>query len=252
MEVVMAQKARPETTVIFLCAICCALVVSASAWARGPQVVPRDSGRAADMGDHYGQALLVHQAVIRGDLPGVRVPARTLAAAPLPHGLPDAAAVHVRRLQAAAQRAATAPDIPAAAAVTATLLATCGLCHDAMGTRPAAAEPAPARVGGAVGHMVEHQRDLDLMMQGLVLPSTSAWQQGVRGLEQAPLSRSDMPPDRSLTSSVRKAEARVHALAIDARSAESTSSRATIYGRLLETCANCHRAHRQIWGPGLP
>lgn len=215
-----------------------------------PQRVPGDSRRAAVMGHHYDDALVVHRAVIRGDLAALKAPARALAAAPLPPGLPETAEVFVRRLRAAAQRAAFAPDIAAASAVTATMLATCGLCHDAMGTRPAMVVPDAPRVGGSVGHMLEHQRGLDLMLQGLVRPSTASWQDGVEALSRAPLRRADLPPDPKLASTVRAAERRVHDLAAEARTAASTSARATIYGRLLATCASCHVTHRTLWGPG--
>jgi hypothetical protein len=100
--------------------------------------------------------------------------------------------------------------------------------------------------------MLEHQRGLDQMLQGLVLPSTTAWQQGVTALERAPLARSDLPPDRKLASSIKNAEADVHRLAAEARTASSTASRATLYGRLLGKCAECHSTHRRIWGPGPP
>lgn len=237
--------------------VACAAWLGAVAWpvamvAEGPQRVPRDSRRAAAMGHHYDEALVIHRAVIRGDLAAVNAPARALAAAPLPSLLPETAAVFVRRLQAAAQRAAVAPDIASASAVTATLLATCGLCHDAMGTRPAMVVPDEPRVGGAVGHMLEHQRGLDQMLQGLVRPSTASWQDGVDALSRAPLTRADLPPDRQLASSIRAAERRVHELAAEARTANSTSARATTYGRLLATCASCHSTHRKLWGPGSP
>jgi cytochrome c553 len=248
----MPRQMAPMTGGVVGTALLGALGWSLAAAAHVPQAMPRDSRRAAVMQNHYADVLLIHQAVIRGDLQAMRAPARSLAAATAPVGLPDVATPYVTRMKAAAQRAASASDIPAAAAVTATMLATCGLCHDAMGTRPAAADVAPPRVGGTVGHMLEHQRGLDQMLQGLVLPSTTAWQQGVTALERAPLARSDLPPDRKLTSSIKDAEVDVHRLATEARTAASTGSRATLYGRLLGTCAECHSTHRRIWGPGAP
>ena len=64
------------------------------------------------------------------------------------------------------------------AASTAAMLAACGDCHRAAGTMPAPAAPAAPAVGGVVGHMLEHQRAVDLMVQGLTVPSTSAWNEG--------------------------------------------------------------------------
>lgn len=248
----MAKTMR-QAIAAALCAGCLGTVAwSSTAPDDDTQAVPRDARRAAHMDHHYADVLVIHKAVIRGDLAAVRAPARAIAGAATPTGLPDATTTYMLRMRSAARRLTLAHDVPAAAAVTATMVATCGLCHEAVGTRPAAASLEPPCVGGTVGHMLEHQRALDHLLQGLALPSTSMWQEGVRGLEQAPLHRSDLPADSKLTASIRAAEAHVHRLALEARDASSTSSRATVYGRLLATCADCHSIHRKLWGPGPP
>ncbi len=43
---------------------------------------------------------------------------------------------------------------------------------------PAPAAPIAPAVGGVVGHMLEHKRAVDLMVQDLTVPSTSAWNEG--------------------------------------------------------------------------
>ena len=68
----------------------------------------------------------------------------------------------------------------------------------AWGTLPPAAPAAPA-VGGVVGHMLEHQRAVDLMVQGLTVPSTSAWNEGAATFASAPLRDKDLPRDPELT-----------------------------------------------------
>jgi hypothetical protein len=68
----------------------------------------------------------------------------------------------------------------------------------------------------------EHQQAVDLMVQGLTVPSTSAWNEGADMLAAAPLRSKSLPRDPKLTQAVRTAEARVHELAQRARAADDT------------------------------
>jgi hypothetical protein len=100
--------------------------------------------------------------------------------------------------------------------------------------------------------MLEHQRAMDELLQGLVIPSVPLWTAGAKRLQTAPLSRGQLLPDRRLTGQIREAEARVHKLAQQASTADTlatSSRRAAVYGQLLSTCAQCHVLHPQVWGP---
>ena len=205
--------------------------------------------RAAFMQQHFASVMKLHEAVIRGDLKTARTEARAIADRPDPLDLPKAAAPYVVSMQQAAARAADAEELEDVAASTAAMLATCGDCHRAVGTMPAPSLPASPAVGGVVGHMLAHKAAVDLMVQGLTVPSTSSWNQGAEQLQSAPLRGSQMPKDPKLTHEILEHEKRVHALADRAAAAPDVRSRIFVYSELIQSCASCHALHRN-WGPG--
>lgn len=214
------------------------------------QAVKPDAARIAQMHDQYQLVGVIQNAITRGDLDAARAPARSLAAAPTPRGLPDAMARHADAMTAAARRAADAPGLVEAAYATATMLSECGICHVDAGTRPAMSDTEAPAVGGIVGHMIEHQRAINQLQRGLVTPSTSDWIQGARALRASPLHRADLPSDRKITGELRRVEESVHRLAEEAVAAELTATRVRVFSTLLSRCADCHGLHKRIWGPG--
>ena len=97
--------------------------------------------------------------------------------------------------------------------------------------------------------MLEHQRAVDELLQGLVVPSTSQWDRGAARLQTAPLHPDQLPADPGLAGSVRRADERVHQIATRAVRATTTGARTAVYADLITTCADCHSLHRRIWGP---
>jgi hypothetical protein len=225
-----------------------ALAVSALG-AAADQAVKSDPSRVAAMHEQFRRVMTIHAAVTRGDLEAMRQSARQLAVVELQSGLPDAAARYLRAMRAAADRAAVSEDATSAALATGEMLATCGACHLAMGTRPAPDTDELPVVGGTVGHMLEHQRATNQLVRGLVIPSTSDWMVGARALRASPLHASEVPPNSRLTPELLRVEEAVHRLAEDAVAAETPESRTRVYGTLLARCADCHALHRKIWGP---
>ena len=87
--------------------------------------------------------------------------------------------------------------------------------------------------------MLEQQRAVDLMVQGLTVPSTSAWNEGAATLASAPLRDKDLPRDPELTRAwQRSAETRVHELAERARSADEHAIANYVYSELIQSCAS--------------
>ena len=207
--------------------------------------------RLAQMQHHFVQVGLVHEALIRGDLPAVRESAKLIANAEAPRGVAASTSQYVAAMRLGAQRAASAPDLAAGAAATVSMLLSCGECHRTAGTMPAPLTPKRPPVGGLVGHMLEHQRAADEMLEGLVIPSLSQWFSGAKRLAAAPLRPENLPPDKKLTPEIRQAEARLHQLAERATQAGSPKDRGDIYAQMLTTCADCHSLHG-VWGPRSP
>jgi hypothetical protein len=112
--------------------------------------------------------------------------------------------------------------------------------------------PIPSRrpdVGGVVGHMLDHLRAADELLQGLVVPSESLWRSGAARLRTATLDPRDWPPDAKLSANAREADAAIHALADRAERATTKNQRGAVYTELLVTCASCHSLHPGVWGP---
>ena len=206
---------------------------------------------AEHMREHFVHVFEVEAAVIRGDLESVKEPAEWLASHDPSKELDKASASQVSTLREAARHAADAKDIPAAAAATGAMLAACGDCHRAAGTVPAPAVPAETKVGGTVGHMLEHERAVELMATGLIIPSADSWSKGAALLKEAPLRSSQLPRDPRLTREIAAAEDRVHLLADQASKADEARARVSTYSQIISTCAQCHGLHGRIWGPGI-
>jgi mono/diheme cytochrome c family protein len=201
------------------------------------------------MDHHFANVAVLHTALIRGDLAAARPPAQALAAMTVPPKVPPAGLAHVEAIRAAAQQAVDATTIGAAATATASMLQHCGECHRQVGVFP------PLRVKETYestknlsGHMREHQRGLDQMLHGLVVPSTQQWIEGTERLSRAPLDSELLPSERGLTPEARDAETRVHDIAERAKQVQTLAERAAPYAEMLTACASCH-AQRKGWGP---
>jgi hypothetical protein len=215
-----------------------------------PQAVAPDAARTARMQVHFAQAMVVHEAVIRGDLPAARESATRLASSESPGAVPEGWAPYVAVMHEAARRTAAASSVLEAAMGTAAMLKTCGDCHRDVGTMPAAPLDAPgSAVRGVVGHMLAHQHAADQMLQGLVVPSSSLWRAGAAGLSTPPLASADLPRDAKLGPEAKASEGRIHVLAGQAGRVDEPGARAVFYAQILARCADCHASHRKVWGP---
>jgi hypothetical protein len=231
------------------------IMLAAAAWTPGlrgdvtAQGVPaRAPALAREMRAHYAEVATVHEAVIRGDLATAKSTAAALARREIP-GLPETTNGYRDAMKALAGKVASAGDVASAAAATGSLLGGCGDCHRAAGVLPVPPPPARHSIGETVGHMLDHQRAVDLLMQGLVVPSSRLWNEGAQGLRTAPLSKGKLPKDPKLTPEVVAGEKRVHELANEAAGTSDPQARAALYGQMLGTCAGCHSLHSNIWGP---
>ena len=95
---------------------------------------------------------------------------------------------------------------------------------------------------------MDHQRAADLLLEGLLSPSDSQWQVGAETFARTRLEPRDMPGGK-LRERARIANALLQNLANAASGAQRPPDRAQVYGRVLATCARCHREHARIWGP---
>lgn len=218
-------------------------------WASA-QSPPSSPMRLAQMQHHFSQVFAAHEAVIRGDLPSLRAPAVALSSLPVPEGMPPAAGAYVASIRRAAGRVLDATALAPAAAAVADMLAQCGNCHRAVGVPVAISTPPARDLGGIVGHMLEHQRAADAMLEGVIAPSRSLWQTGADRLARAALlPETKLPSDLRLLEAVRHSEERLHDLAKRAAAEINAPAHQDLYAQIMTTCAECHSLHQRIWGP---
>ncbi len=228
-----------------------ALVGSWSLATGQPAPVPLSQERAAFMRGHFASVMQVHEAVIRGDLETARREARGIGEQAAPASIPPGALLDFKNMQMTARRIAGDTELEDIAASTAAMLAKCGDCHRTVGTMPAVALPVFPSVGGVVGHMLTHRAAVDLMVQGLAIPSTSAWNQGAEALKTAPLQKT-FPAGSKLTSDMRALEQRLHSLAERGLQATDQRSRIFVYSEILQSCSPCHAANPNMRRPDRP
>jgi hypothetical protein len=206
--------------------------------------------RRAQMTGHYRAVTVVYESVIRGDLPTVREAAISIWGLAAPAGMPAAGERIAEFVKLEGRQAAQAGTIDQAARSAAAMLTLCGDCHSAVNVRVATPDTRRPDVGGLVGHMLDHQEAVQAMAEGLVAPSPSRWRTGAERLVKAPLSASNFPPDAGMTAAVARSESAVHAIGKEALAASDNTTRTAAFTKLIGTCANCHRLHSRIWGPG--
>lgn len=193
------------------------------------------------MQEHFVHATEIQAAVIRGDLEGVREPARWMSdhldLGDVPEEWHDQAA----ELQTAAQQAYRAPDVRAAAVATGTMGRACGSCHEAAAVVISFGSPsAPPEEEGSIGHMCRHQWAADRLWEGLIGPSHEAWEKGAQAMVGAALPPEALSQDDELYGQLQVLEQRIHDLGVEGVRAEGARSRAELYGEFLSTCSHCH------------
>jgi len=205
--------------------------------------------RSSDPTPHFSEVIRLHDAVVRGDLAGIRTLAQQIARSDRPPELPAGADAYLTGISREAARAAEAADVVAAASATASMLAICGSCHQASHATPVLKREERPPTSGVAAHMHQHLRSVDLMLQGLMVPSTDLWRQGAEGFRSEPLQPGELPQEAVLTRDILAAEARVHRLASQAVMAYDTAAQASFYAQILAQCAECPRLNRERWGP---
>jgi hypothetical protein len=205
--------------------------------------------RIAEMQHHFVDVTIVHEAIIRGDLQATLQPAARLSTVTAPVLMPESSSKFLEGIRLAGRRIVAAPTLANATVEVTRMLRQCGSCHQSMSVFPARRTRTGPDLGGIVGHMLEHQRALDDLLLGLVVPSDGRWREGAARLRAAVLHPADWPSDAKLTADIRRAEETVHNIADEAARATTPTEQGAVYSRLLMTCGSCHGLHARIWGP---
>ena len=201
------------------------------------------------MHSHLEQVSEMKDAVIAGNLPDLREPARWLATHETPEGLSPAWIPYVQEMRRYATRAADATDLVAAASAVSEIARTCGDCHRASGLSIAFGfdERPPEELQSLMTQMQRHLWAADRMWEGLIGPSDTAWNRGAAILSEIHLDISDFAGSSAEGASTAENESQMSELLSRARGmgeqgglAASTELRSGLYGEFLSLCASCH------------
>ena len=207
-----------------------------------PDMPPPGSSLDRVMRAHFKDALLIRQAVIAGTPEQAANPATVLALIDNLDDLPPGWRESVGHMQQIARRITDSTSSAQAAAATADLGVACGQCHSQQGGPAVSSEPPPAEGTSVEQRMRRHAWATDRLWEGLVVPSSEAWNAGSKALVEAPF-----PPEvlqrgglhaRSAASDFKK-------LVAQAPSKKTAEERAALYAELLMTCGTCHRAKQE-------
>jgi mono/diheme cytochrome c family protein len=221
-------------------------VVWALAAASARPAAPQSAAHVSGIVD---RVRALEPAAVRGDLGAAREAATWLAEHAAPSPLPAGTRPLVGRLKEASSAVTRAADVADTVTATADLVASCGSCHEAAKVTPVFPRAAPPAFESIAGHMVRHQDAADLMLEGLIVPSATAWTRGAGQLREAPVKPGDFPVSDRIGALMSEVEKRLHAQADDAAKASDAPSRTRAYGGILTTCAECHTRHTTLWGP---
>src|SRR5690349_16545378 len=144
------------------------LSVAAQQTSRRSSDIPE---RIAEMQHHFVDVTIVHEAIIRGDLQATVQPAARLSTVSPPALMPESSSKFIEGIRLAGRRIVEAPTLANATVEVTRMLRQCGSCHQSMSVFPARRTRTGPDLGGIVGHMLEHQRALDDLLLGLVVPS---------------------------------------------------------------------------------
>ena len=207
-----------------------------------PQPIPELRPR---MREHFSKGAAIRDAVIRADLEGVRAPAKWLAEHPQ-EDLPESAQPNVREMQRLAADLAGAANLPQAARGVARLAAACGACHTAVEVTPTLMAAIPRGEDETIGgHMRKHHRAADLLYRGLVVPSEHSWNSGAKALAGDP-AELELRRGPTAKPEIEALAKRLHGLAEEAGKTSDPKARSEIYGRMLETCSDCHKRQKVV------
>lgn len=201
------------------------------------------------MHSHLERVSEIKAAVIAGNLPGVREPARWLATSEPPGLSSPAWEPYVQEMRRYAARAADATDLVAAASAVSEIARACGDCHRASGLSIAFGfdERPPEELQSLMTQMQRHLWAADRMWEGLIGPSDVAWNRGAAILSEIHLDISDFAGASAEGATTAENESQMSDLLGRARGmgeqgglAASSELRSGLYGEFLSLCASCH------------
>lgn len=194
-----------------------------------------------EMHRHFSRTVDIQTGVVVGDLERATSAGEWLATysgvdEKYPQGAP-----YLEDMRAEAFTIAQAPDLDSVAEATGRMAAACGNCHSATDGGPHFVVGSMPPAGGSdAATMIRHLWAADRMWEGLVGPSSEAWQAGAKVLAEDGDTFGDLVQTSSSPDRARSYVSAIQELGLRASEAVSQDARAMTYADLLGTCNRCH------------
>jgi len=203
---------------------------------------PSEVEMVASMEAHYNVVILAHDALLQNDLERFRSQLSLVPDQQLPPGSPAEWIPFHQRLKEAASRGSSASDLQQGANALASVVFACGTCHAALGSGPVYPAPAPDDGDDYLETaMLDHEWVTERLWEGVTGPWDNAWQRGAAALAAIQVF-GDPDFEVVLTDDLRRREQELREIGEEAMITTALDERAALYGRLLSTCGDCHRA----------
>jgi hypothetical protein len=207
-----------------------------------PEVADTESA-PEHMREHFADVAAARDAVIQGDIEGVRAPLSRIAAAEYGEDLPWDWRQWVGEMQNSAGGYAEVSDILAAANAVAALTESCADCHrTTLGGPAIPAEHQPPHEHNVQGEMQRHAWGVEQLWLGLTAPSHEAWARGAAAIMEDPMTPEEAEALReeeeneALTPHLEE----LRALGEQAHEAGQPADKARVYAQIISKCAICH------------
>jgi len=218
------------------------LAAAGCLWGSGPREMD-----TPEMHRQLNRVMGIQTSVVLGDVERARSAGSWLATRDEYDTFPPSTDRHRAEIRGFAAHISQSRDMDAIAERVGHLGAACGSCHQDTGGGPRfVVAPPPPGSASQAGTMILRLWAVDRMWDGLVGPSTEAWQAGTVALNQ----EWQKAGPAHFTSDGHRAsgEAESHRIADEAARATTQENRAAVYGELLATCNGCHRSRALLAG----
>jgi hypothetical protein len=189
------------------------------------------------MKEHFDAADAIRQAVIAGSRYGIFKPARKLIYRTDVLELPPDWRGPMARMQDAAWRLNESNDMTSAAGAMADVGTSCGYCHERLGGPSVSPTSPPGSDGSMKDRMQQHAWATERLWEGLYVPSPDAWNAGIEVLSAEPFP-AEVLEHRGVYA--RSAADDFTEIVARAPRPAGAQDRASVYAKLMATCAVCH------------
>lgn len=219
---------------------------------QAPDSEPEPSALALQMHEQLALVTAIQQAMVGGDLAQAQAQGQALTehvrATIDDANAPESWRPHLNAIDGELEALQHADDLRSASTTVARLGLGCGRCHQVQSVTPALPELTPPEPGESFASaMRTHRWATDRMWEGLVGPSSDRWIRGSTMFIVLPGCDETMGASEQAQ---RDPCQHAQSLARRGHVARSLEARATIYGRLLTTCAQCHAAAKAARASG--